>query len=335
MAILDFCTGISQLVQNESTQSGISSSGGGYELERILVDGGATPAAIRKFYPNNVPTDYFWLSFSFNGSSTWGTDDKFLSLEFGDSSFFKISTSTSEDMNFNLLNSSGEYDTIFQLESGVDYSSPGSEMRIDIEFDFSSSGSINLYLDRSLVKSYSGDISHLSGEEVEIMQIGYLSEGSGNSSYYTYWSNVFFADEDSTLLTMVQSQVTGDGAYSQLDGDYTDVQCIGKTGDNTSLMSDSNGQKSSFTLQDRSGEISSGTIAAVGVYCRINQDNSANDQARMFLTNGSGEVYTDYFTVDQYITPHRLLITADESGDAFDLSTVYNYEVGIEVSENG
>lgn len=334
MAILDFCTGISQVVQNESTTTG-SSTGVEYSLERIRVRGDTTSLSDRKFYPSNVTTDYFWVSFVFNSYDSWSDNDAMI-LNKSESPFFKMSSTSSEGLDFKVLNSTGDFDTVIQLSNGVDYASADSTMRFDVEFSAVESGVINLYLDRSLVGSYSGDLSHLSGDSVSSMEMNYLYFGSSNSAFYTYWSNIFFADEDTTVLTMVQSQVTGGGSYQQLSGSYEDVQCIAKTGDNSSIMSTASGQKSSFTLQDRSGDISTGTIAAVGVYCRINQDTSGGDQARMFLTDGEGnETYTDYFTVDQYITPHRLLLTTDPNGGGdFDLTSVYDYEVGIEVSQS-
>jgi hypothetical protein len=331
MAILDFCTGISQVVRNESTNTG-SSTGEGYSLERISIFGQDTSLSDRKIYPSNVTTDYFWLSFIFDGYSNWLENDALI-LNKSESPFFKMSLTTSEGMDFKVLNSSGDFDTIIQFEKGTEYTSAASPIRIDIEFNADSSGSVNIYVDRALSGAYSGDLSHLSGDSISSMEMGYSSDVN---SFTTYWSNIFFADEDTTVLTMVQSQVTGDGTYQELNGSYEDVECIAKTGDNSSIMSTTSGQKSSFTLQDRSGDISTGTIAAVGVYCRINQDTSGGDQARMFLTDGAGnETYTDYFTVDQYITPHRLLLTTDPNGGGnFDLSDVYNYEVGIEVSQS-
>lgn len=328
MAILDFCTGVSQAIQSESTNTSETTSSD-YLLETLSVYGTSTSEVARTWNLSaQLPSD-FWFSFCIDNmpGSFFGYDLMYLYA--GDVNVMYINANSSEELEFYLYNGT-DYDLVGTTTETLP---SGTLARFDLNID-AVNGSIDFYVDRSLSLSMSSlDLSYVDSS-VDRIEFSYLNTGTAESAS-TRFTGMFFADEDSTLLTMVQSQVTGDGTYSQLDGDYTDVQCVGKTGDNTSLMSDSNGQKSSFTLQDRSGEISSGTIAAVGVYCRINQDNSANDQARMFLANGSGEVYTDYFTVDQYITPHRLLITADESGDAFDLSTVYNYEVGIEVSENG
>jgi hypothetical protein len=324
MAILDYCTGISQLVQNESTMDG--SSGKDYTLESFNFSSDTELQARKLSLSSSLPY-YFWSSFCFDSfSSSWGSRD-FFTLGDGVDYVIKISCTSSEELEIYCNDGSG--DTLIDTIASGEYFYAGDETRIDFELD-RTVGSISLYINRDLYSSYSFDFS-LNESEINTCTLAAV-RGAGESNF----SQIFFADEDSTLITMIQSQVESIGGYNDFSGTVDYVECISKTGDNNSMTSSSSGDKQSFNVEDRSSLVAGGDVVAVGVYCRINQDNSGNDQGRLLITDGAGnDVYSDYFTVDQYITPHRMIFDTSPSGTAFDYSTVYNWQIGIEVSENG
>jgi hypothetical protein len=328
MAILDYCTGISQLVQNESTVTGGGSND--YVLESIRIYGDSTPLQARQFELSQDMPGEFWCSFSVNGYSSWSNNDFFI---LGDSDDYLVKLRSTSSESIEVYCNDGVSDTLVSTILSGDIFDAGERNRFDIHID-RDNGSISIYVDRGVQVLESFDFSGNS-LSVNTCTAGYLNDGSSDV-VSTYFSQIFFSDEDSTLITMIQSQVESIGGYNDFSGTVDYVECISKTGDNNSMTSSSSGDKQSFNVEDRSSLVAGGDVVAVGVYCRINQDNSGNDQGRLIITDGAGnDVYSDYFTVDQYITPHRMIFDTSPSGTAFDYSTVYNWQIGIEVSENG
>jgi hypothetical protein len=328
MAILDYCTGISQLVQNESTVTGDGSND--YVLESVRIYGSTTSLQARQLNLSQDMPDEFWCSFSVDGYSSWDDSDFFV-LGDGDSYLVKLRATSGEDIE--VYCNDGTSDTLVATILNGDIFNSSSRNRLDMRID-RENGGIDVYVNRGLQVSESFDFS---GNLIVVntCTLNYL-RSPDDSLTRTEFSQIFFADEDSTLITMIQSQVESIGGYNDFSGTVDYVECISKTGDNNSMTSSSSGDKQSFNIEDRSSLVAGGDVVAVGVYCRINQDNSGNDQGRLLITDGAGnDVYSDYFTVDQYITPHRMIFETSPSGTAFDYSTVYNWQIGIEVSENG
>lgn len=328
MAILDYCTGISQLVQNESTVTGDGSND--YVLESVRIYGDSTSLQARQLNLSQDMPDDFWCSFSVDGYIAWSDNDFFV---LGDGEDYLVKLRATSGENIDVYCNNGSSETLVATILNGDAFDSDSRNRFDIHLD-RDNGTIDVYVDRGIQVSESFDFSGNS-VLVNTCEINYLNNGS-NSGIRTEFSQIFFADEDSTLITMIQSQVESIGDYNDFSGTVDYVECISKTGDNNSMTSSSSGDKQSFNVEDRSSLVAGGDVVAVGVYCRINQDNSGNDQGRLMITDGAGnDVYSDYFAVDQYITPQRMIFDTSPNGTAFDYSTVYNWQIGIEVSENG
>jgi hypothetical protein len=330
MSVLAFATGISQIAQKESTQGGTTSSGSiaPYVKEGISVN--ITDSSVNKTLYFDALPDTFWASATFYITSLATFAAGYPVMEIGDGTthLLRVLATSSETLTLYWHNGT-DYEYCGDIDAG---SFSGSVMRLDLEFNYGTSGSIVAYVDREEDFTYSVDTTTHS---VTCTQLELGSPTSANSRTM-YASSIFLADEDSTLLTMYQHEITGDGTvYSgAFTGDYTLINALGSTGDTTSIQSESSGDSASFTVEDADGTFTGGTVVGVGVCARIKNVQNSDISGFSFLaTDGTDEITSDVVTIDQYITPYTHVFETAPDGSAWTIANISDYEFGITVTD--
>jgi hypothetical protein len=333
MPILAFATSVANMVQKESVYEGTTTSSriDTYVKEGFLSQSSVTSESESILYFDLLP-DSWWFSVSiYNTASRVTSDNDVVTISDGSDNLIRV-YSTYDSGNQLTVD---WYDGTEYVNVGVITSSiidlTENLFRMDIEFSYGTSGHIKVYINRQEELSYSGDttISGITPSQAEF--------GSISSTNYTYYSGMFFSDEDSTLITPVQYELTSDGTFSSdFTNDYTYLSALGETGDNFSVESSEAGDASTYKFASRPGEISGGTVVGLGLFCRAKtQESVSADQFRFISTDLTDTEYSEYIEMDQYITPYQCIFDTAPSGDAWTLDDISSHEFGFEVSENG
>lgn len=330
MSVLSFATGISQIAQKESTQSGYTGSGKAPYVKEGFAVGIESSSAVKTMTFDTLP-DSFWVSATMyiTSLSTWAAGYPIMEIGDGETSLLRVLATSDEAMTLYWYNGS-EYEYCGDIDAG---SFHGTTMRLDLEFSYGTDGYITAYVDRQEDFTYSVDTTTHS---VECTQLEFGSPTS-STTRITYVSSVFVADEDSTLLTMYQHEVTGDGSLYTNDftGGYDLVNTLGGTGDTTSIQSDSDGDQITFTVEDASGTFTGGTVVGVGLCARIKNSATSDIAGFKFLAaDSTDEEESDYYEIDQYITPYVHIFDTAPDGSSWSIDTISDYEFGITVAED-
>lgn len=342
MSILAFATGVANVVQKESTSIGNTTSGylADYVKEGIPFSGSTD-------YPittSNSSLDFgstsgdFWVSDTIRIPSTFSWSDRdvmYVTTSSDDRTenyCFGIKATSSENLDLVWYNGTEEEVIVSDIAGTYSISVSGVVVRFDINFNYGTDGSIDLYADRQLLISVSLDTTAM-GRTPSKVRFGSAQDFD---SSITVHSSVIVADEDTTLLTMVQFELDGDGSFTDFTNGYSYLSAIGETGDNYSVESSEAGDVSTYTFASRSSEISGGTVVGLGLYCRAKtQEAVSADQFRFVTYDGTDTAYSDYIEMDEFITPYQAILTTNPAGDAWTLDDIATHEFGFEVSENG
>lgn len=334
MSVLAFATSVADIVQKESVRTGSTTSEyiAPYVNEGFIINEDDAGASSRYLYFDEV-TGSFWVSHTFYWSSgTFIAGQRLFSLDSSSDSLLWVQVNASSNSDLELYYNDNGTDVLCATATdGTDVDASYNRVRVDVEFNYGESGYLKLYIDRQEIGSYSTDTT-TSGVSPDRCMFEGLATTGGN----TVGSSFFISDEDSTLLTMVQFELNGNGSYTDFTNDYSYLQVIGETGDNYSVESSEAGDTSTYTVEDRSSDIDGGTVVAVGLSCRAKtQEAVAADQFRFLTYDGTDTEYSEYIEMDQYITPYQAIFDTAPDGSAWTLSSIAAHEFGFEVSENG
>jgi hypothetical protein len=339
MSVLAFATGVANTVQKESTQIGdtTSSRQAPYVSENI-----------RFGYTGNGPYEYilssaedtlyfdsitgsFWVSDTIYTATEFSADLKLLRVLDGEVDLLYLITNADETLDLYCYNGT-DYDLIYTTTSS-DGDVSANLFRVDINFRYGTDGGLDLYLDRQLINSSDFDTTGI-GLSPDRLRVGTSTTTTLWND--TYHSSIMVADEDTTLLTMVQFTLDGDGSFTDFTHDYSYLSAFGETGDNYAVESSDAGDVATYTFASRSSEISGGVVVGLGLYCRAKtQESVSADQFRFVTYDGTDTAYSDYIAMDEYITPYQKILTTNPAGDAWTLDDIATHEFGFEVSENG
>jgi hypothetical protein len=345
MSVLAFATGVSGIVQKESTQTGTTTS----DYISDYVNEGLTYNGMSEFPIQTSNStlvfgdrlDDIWVSdtIRFPSSGTWGSDDPlkiFVVTASGDviddNFCFGLVNGGNNVLNFSWYNGTEETILVEDIADTYGITLASTTTRFDIKMTYGTSGGFELYVDRQLLYSVTLDTTAMGRTPNKIR----LGSTRYFSNIYTYHSSIMVADEDTTQLTMVQYTLDGDGSFTDFTHDYSYLSAFGETGDNYAVESSAAGDVSTYTFASRSSEISGGTVVGLGLYCRAKtQEAVSADQFRFVTYDGTDTAYSDYIAMDEYITPYQAILTTNPAGDAWTLDDIATHEFGFEVSENG
>ena len=113
--------------------------------------------------------------------------------------------------------------TMLGITSSGFSTAPSVPDKFDCNFNYSTTGFITLYINSSLVFSYSGDITTDGQTQLGGTYHGCLAVGNGNN---TSWSECIVADGDTRDLSVVTCSASGTGTTDQWTGAYTNVNQI-------------------------------------------------------------------------------------------------------------
>jgi hypothetical protein len=115
----------------------------------------------------------------------------------------------------------GKYDasSMTNLASEIAYSIGGFQIfQIDLQIiNYGGSGTVNLYLNGSLVATYTGDISIAGITELNTVTLGMVGNQMENIS------EIIVADEDTRSFSLVTHYPNGAGSLLEWTGDYTTI----------------------------------------------------------------------------------------------------------------
>lgn len=343
MSIITFVTAQGQIVNKFSEDVGYENTrfnnGSGWAREAIEVPETSAPDSERTFWlPTGVTIpDSFWLSWRYKGPSSYSSDCLLFDITDGTNSLLKAVSGSDETLSFYWYD--GTSDVLLFTVDDVDYTitSLNDFSRIDIEFVADASGEVNLYYNRDLAYTYTGDTSTGTVIPDRITFEDVSPSSSSSFANTTYIHSFFIADEDSTLIEMYQHEIAGSGSlYTDLTGSYENLSSIGTINDETSVVSSESGDTGTYLFDDVQDYFSGGDVVAVGLFNRIKNSNDwGGDQFRFLTATALNTQYSDYYEMDQYVSPNTVVFNSSASGGAWDITTLVDQEFGVEVSENG
>jgi len=120
------------------------------------------------------------------------------------------------------VNSSGTINELGTTSGGFT-PSPTVPDKLDINFNYSMSGSLTIYINSSQVFSYTGNITTNSISELAGVNHGVLA---GNSSSQTAWSECIVSSTDTRNLSVITCAARSAGTLDQWTGAYANVNEI-------------------------------------------------------------------------------------------------------------
>jgi hypothetical protein len=96
----------------------------------------------------------------------------------------------------------------------------GTVEKLDVHVDYSTNGLVELYINRLLHCSFSGDVTTEGATQISAVDLGSFCY---NNSDETTWSEVVCLDSDTRDVTVYSRVPTGPGDTTQWTGDYTSV----------------------------------------------------------------------------------------------------------------
>lgn len=330
MAILAYATGVSQLVQGESSVSGSTSQLGDYVQESFIpyyLDSGTDNV----LYFEEV-TGSFGLSFSVFLPNIVFSAHNFFTISDGSTNLMRIRSITSGAFQIYWYDGTSEVE-IFDSADFPDLDTTSDKIRFDIYYDKGSSGSIEISLNRDVYATYSGDTSASGINPSQVSFVGGV-ETSGN---FFIMSGFFIADEDTKYITPYQLVLSGNGTHhSDFSGDYSYLNNLGSTGDTSSVTANEPGDSQTYTVDGSpiSG-LAGGTVVGVGVHTRGKvQEALQEDLLNLMISDGTYDAYSDNITMDEVIRPYQSLFSTAPDGSSWDVTTIGNYEFGFKVGES-
>jgi hypothetical protein len=110
--------------------------------------------------------------------------------------------------------------------NGINFSTaPAIPDKLDVQWNYSSGGLLNIYINAALAFSYAGDITTDDG--AAISGVDYMSYcNAGDSNTVTWYSELITADGDTRTMNLVTLAATGPGTVDQMTGAYTNASQI-------------------------------------------------------------------------------------------------------------
>jgi hypothetical protein len=152
--------------------------------------------------------------------------------------------------------------------------------KLDVNVTYGTSGSVNVYLDGTLVISYSGDVTTDSATTLSGFVLGVHTAVSA-----CYWSEIIAASEDTRALNLVTLAPTANGnTYTFDTGNYANVNET-VTDDTGLITSGTAGELAQFTV-NASGITGTPAIRALCVSARAQKGGSGPQNAKMSVRSG-------------------------------------------------
>lgn len=227
----------------------------------------------------------FWFTARFypvfNQSGGFGSIFDFLAFTVGGVRRLGIDYAT-QDSRYRLFkqNTAGSRTV---LVSGSAFQTSGVLQKLDIQVNYSAAGSVNVYLDGTLIISYSGDVTTDSATGLSGAVLGacaFPMSGGAN-----HWSEVICADTDTRGLSLVTLAPNGNGNTFSFDsGSYTSINET--TLDDTTLISSGTaGQLAQFTIGS-AGITGNPGIKALAVTARAAKGGTGPQNAKASARTG-------------------------------------------------
>lgn len=165
-----------------------------------------------------------------------------------------------------------------------------------------------------------------------------FSYASGNSGYFMRYGSVFFSDEDSRYITMVEHSVD---SFDESHTDFSNggVEYINDTetvGDRFSLEPNTATSSLMCNVEDRSTLLDGGDIVAVGIYHRQNLDNTGADAFQYYMHNDlRGDAYGSVTPLDKHILPYQGIFETAPDGSSWTHAIIGNTSFGIKMASTG
>lgn len=330
MSILAYATGVSQLIYGESSIGGSTSYLGDYVLESF--NGADLVSSTDNTLHFSALPDSFWVSFSVHFPSTASLRSDLTVIDIGDGTTSLLTMVYDDDKVFNINWFDGT-DTV-TIYSMPNSETTGEKIRFDIGVTYGTDGSIEVNTNRDEAITYSLDTT-TSGVSCTQATFDGIQQSFNSNDLVT--SAFFIADQDTTYITPYQFVLGGDGTiHTDFEGSYTYLNNLGATGDLQSVVATSTGDKQSYVIDgDNFSEVSGGTVVGVGLHTRGKvQEELSYDQFRFLVTDGTDESYSDYKSMNKVISPFQCVFDTAPDGSDWTVTTIANYEIGLEVSES-
>jgi len=176
-------------------------------------------------------------------------------------------------------NAAGTYTTL----ATSSYTLPlGAVQKIDVAVTYGTSGKVDVYIEGTLVATYSGDITTDGNTALSSFTVGCAAIGGSSG---TYWSEVICSDSDTRDLSLVTMAPTANG--NTFGWDAGSVTSINETtlNDTTVITSGTTGQLAQFTVGS-SGITGNNAIKAVCISARAVKGGTGPQNIRMNVRTG-------------------------------------------------
>lgn len=235
MGILGFATSRREIFDGD-TQGGSSELNKAPYCYESIVTYDATPVTTIEW----KPVSEAWISLYFKCEENFETQGTALYIydENGDG-IFRLRKPHQETSRLDSEYFDGISWTAFDTTWATDVTTL---TRIDVHILMDATGTIQVYKDKTLHATFSGDTTNTASRTgIGSLGIGDLNETSGTGGT-AYYSAIIAADEDSLIMDYVQTKPGADGDYTEWSGNYTLIDGVGFD-DNSSISTGGAGNR--------------------------------------------------------------------------------------------
>jgi len=162
--------------------------------------------------------------------------------------------------------------------------------KLDVQVNYGTTGSINIYIGNALVISYSGDVTTDTSTSLSGFILGtHTSSASGG----TYWSEVICTSEDTRSLSLVTMAPAANGNAFAWTNSYTNINEV--TTDDVTLCTSSSADQLAQVTVSSAGITGNPAIRGVCISARAQKGGTGPQNLQMNVRTGGN----DYFGATQ------------------------------------
>lgn len=162
--------------------------------------------------------------------------------------------------------------------------------KLDVQVNYGTTGSINIYIGNTLIITYTGDVTTDASTSLSGFVLGTHTSSASNS---TYWSEVICASEDTRSLSLVTNAPTANGSTFAWSNSYANVNEV--TTDDGTLCTSSNANELAQMTISSAGITGNPAIRAVCISARAQKGGTGPQNLQMNIRTGGN----DYFSSTQ------------------------------------
>lgn len=227
----------------------------------------------------SAPQSAFWLTARYYATNSYSSSSYFIQLKDA-SGVTRLTVDIAPGLRLSKVSAAG---SVTSLATTAVTPAAATLIKVDMYVNYGASGTVQLYLDGTLVLSYSGNTVTDSATAIASVVLGGI-----NTNVPHYWSEVICADVDTRSMSLVTLAPTANGNTFNWDaGSYANINET--TLDDTGVISSGTvGQVAQFTVGS-SGITGNSAIKAVCVTARASAGTTGPQHVKASVRTGGAD----------------------------------------------